>query len=77
MSALGDAGMNRFLDRSSILLTSTKIGHATIVACSIFLILENRTRERLNAKKVARGDFFIFRSNISLILAPKLLICYN
>ena len=24
MSALGDAGMNRFLDRSSILLTSTK-----------------------------------------------------
>ena len=58
MSALGDTGMNKFLDRSSILLTSTKIGHATIVAFSIFLILENRTRESLNVKKVAGGKFF-------------------
>ena len=58
MSALGDADMNRFLDRSSILLTSTKIGHTTFVVCSFFFILENRTRESLNVKKVAGGKFF-------------------
>ena len=58
MSALGDAGMNRFLDRSSILLTSTKNEHPTFVGC-LFFIMENRTRESLNVKKVAGGKFLV------------------
>ena len=58
MSALGDTGMNKFLDRSSILLTSTKNEHSTFVGCLFFSFLENRTRESLNAKKVAGGKFF-------------------
>lgn len=58
MSALGDADMNRFLDRSSILLTSTKSKHPTFVGCLLFIYFgESNSRESEREKSCLTASY--------------------